>query len=58
MNVCFSYVGPTLTKTKPNESIHTVWITDGEGQVLPAMFSYRFAWFSFHPDSETFSAPE
>ena len=49
--------GRTFT-VRFDESVPTVWITDGEGQVLPAMFSYRFAWFSFHPDSETFSAPE
>ena len=32
-------------------------IEDDAGRALPGVTSFWFAWYTFHPDTEVFSAP-
>lgn len=34
----------------------TAWVEDPEGNVLPSLISFWFAWVAFHPDTEVFTA--
>lgn len=40
-----------------DEQAPTAWITDGDGQLLPAILAYRWAWLEFHPHSDFYTAP-
>ena len=41
-----------------NPAHETAVAYDHEGRQLPAVRSYWFAWYAFHPDTEVFEAPE
>jgi len=32
-------------------------VLDSDGELLPAVQAFWFAWFAFHPDTKVFTAP-
>jgi hypothetical protein len=39
-----------------NEEAQSGWITDSNGEQLPAISSFWFAWYTFHPETQIFEA--
>ena len=51
-----SFAGSNL-KISWNEEAQSGNITNTDGKALPVISSYWFAWFTFHPDTEIYTAP-
>ncbi|MCH7742895.1 MAG: DUF3179 domain-containing protein [Proteobacteria bacterium] len=51
-----SFAGSNL-KISWNEEAQSGNITNTDGKALPVISSYWFAWFTFHPETEIYTAP-
>ena len=38
-----------------NDTSKSAWLTDDSGNEIPAIMSFWFAWYAFHPDTDVFS---
>ena len=37
-----------------DDANNSAWITDADGEPLPSLTSFWFAWFTFHPQTQIF----
>jgi hypothetical protein len=51
-------LGGQVYKVIYDRESQTAWIEDPQGQKLPAITTFWFAWMAFHPDSSVFTADE
>ena len=50
-------VGNTAIQVRYDPVHRSARIEDTEGNPLPSLTAYWFAWFAFHPDTQVFSYP-
>lgn len=48
----------TTVQIHNDRSSESAYVTDADGNMLPAVSTYWFAWYAFHPDTELFGLTE
>ncbi|MEO1203631.1 MAG: DUF3179 domain-containing protein, partial [Pseudomonadota bacterium] len=51
-------LGGTEVRVHFDPAADTAWATTADGTLLPATETYWFAWFTFHPATSVYAAPE
>lgn len=51
-------IGGTPVQVHFDSEHRTAQITTGDGEALPGIVGFWFAWYAFHPDTEVYTAPD